>query len=147
MFIDASIASCCPLLTGRRAAAWVVAAGSPLSWGTVTVGPVPTEVATAFIGSSRLIFARRDVTVAGPPSPNARMRNLVITPSIGAPCDDGSPFGLVGTMNWTIEHDELIGSSQGASVGSFVVRRLPKLTAAFPGGANTSSDATAARGI
>src|SRR5690242_10605208 len=93
------------------------------------------------------MLARRNVTVAGPPSPSARMWKLVITPSIGAPCDDGSPFGFVGTMNWTIEHAELIGSSHGVWFGSLVVRRLPKLTAALPAEANTSAAAMAASGI
>ena len=57
--------------------------------GIVTVGPVPAAVARALsgsLGSGRVMFARRKVTVAAaPPSPNALMLNLVITPLTGAP--------------------------------------------------------------
>ena len=102
MFIEASIARCWPFFTGSRAGACVVGVGSLVPSGTVTVGPVPAAVASALsalFGSGSVMSASRKVTCAGPRSPNARMRNFVITPSIGAPADDGSPLGFVGTMN------------------------------------------------
>ena len=68
--------------------------------GIVTVGPSATRVATALFwsfGSGRLMSASRNVTVAAsPPSPNARVRNFVITPLTGAPPEYGSPFGSIG---------------------------------------------------
>src|SRR5436190_2668848 len=123
MFFDALMASCSPLWTETRAPTCVTGGSPPpSSAGTVAVGPVATDVASALSGSTWLMFARRNVTWAGEGSgsvpiwpPNARMRNLVITPSTGAPPEYGSPLGLLGTVNDTIEHEASIaGSLQGS---------------------------------
>src|SRR6266480_2607544 len=91
------------------------------------------------------MLTTRKVAVAGPPSPAPRIRNLVMTPSIGAPPEYGSPLGLVGTVNWTIVQGAGVIRFPQPWFGSLVVRRLPKLTAALPAGASSRADAQAAR--
>src|SRR5204862_1049794 len=148
-----STAKCCPAVTGTRAPTSVIGASPPVSAGICAVGPVPAEVAIALspVGST-VMLARRNVAVAVPPSPSALMRNFVITPLIGAPCDDGSPLGAVGTMYETIVHGPLIvpGSPDGSlhrlPVG-LSIRRLPKVTAALLADAKASVAAIEPRGI
>src|SRR3954464_11968138 len=139
------MARCCPALTGRRPANCRIGTSVFGSDGMVTVGPVPAEPASALLvslGLGRLMSATRKVTVPGLlPSPNARMRNLVITPSTGAPLELGSPFGSTGWVKSTSVQlgDGSVGNiTHDPVVGSFL-RRLPNVVAALPAGASRSS--------
>jgi hypothetical protein len=118
----------------------------------VTVGPSATSVATAessFAGSGRLTLARRKVTLAAPPpSPKARMRNIVITPSTGAPAELGSPFGSVGWMNDASVHG-LGKLTHSPELDGSWLSRLPKVVAAWPavGSASTTAPTTTSPAI
>src|SRR4051812_48613790 len=75
------------------------------------------------------------------------MRNLVITPSTGAPLELGSPFGSTGWVKSTSVQlgDGSVGNiTHDPVVGSFL-RRLPNVVAAWPAGASRSSAPPAAR--
>src|SRR5215218_3056202 len=147
MFVPSS-ARWFPGLTGTRAGNSKIGVSEAVLAGMVTVGPSATSDATAassFAGSGRLTFASRNVTVAAlPPSPNARIRNFVITPPTGAPAELGSPFGSVGWMNEAIVHGfgKLVHSPELA--GSWF-SRLPKVVAAWPtaGSASVPASTTA----